>query len=103
MAVVLLSGGLDSATSAAKSMARLTTKAAVEDGSEVTIHTPLMARTKAEIIRTGLALGVDFAATISCSCYDPSPDGDACGECDACQLRRTGFAEAGVPDPTSYR
>lgn len=64
------------------------------------VHAPLLAMTKAEIIRAGLALGVDYAMTHSC--YDPSADGGACGRCDACQLRRKGFAEAGVADPTRY-
>jgi 7-cyano-7-deazaguanine synthase len=81
-------------------LASLATKAGVE-GRGVTIHAPLIAMTKAEIVRTGLALGVDYGATTSC--YDPAEDGGACGRCDACQLRRKGFAEAGVPDPTRYR
>ncbi len=66
----------------------------------VRVHAPLIAMTKAEIIRRGLALGVDYALTHSC--YDPAPDGGACGRCDACLLRRKGFAEAGVADPTRY-
>jgi 7-cyano-7-deazaguanine synthase len=65
-----------------------------------TLHAPLIAMTKAEIIRAGLALGVDYGLTHSC--YDPAADGAACGRCDACILRRKGFAEAGVPDPTRY-
>lgn len=65
-----------------------------------TIHAPLITMTKAEIIRTGLALGVDYAATHSC--YDPASDGGACGRCDACALRKKGFADAGVDDPTRY-
>jgi len=64
------------------------------------VHAPLIAMTKADIIRAGLALGVDYAITHSC--YDPSPDGRACGRCDACALRKKGFADAGVPDPTRY-
>ena len=64
------------------------------------VHAPLIAMTKADIIRAGLALGVDYSLTHSC--YDPSTDGGACGRCDACALRRKGFAEAGVPDPTRY-
>lgn len=64
------------------------------------VHAPLIELTKAEIIRAGLALGVDYGITHSC--YDPGPDGGACGRCDACHLRRKGFAEAGVPDPTRY-
>jgi len=64
------------------------------------VHAPLIAMTKAEIIRAGLALGVDYALTHSC--YDPAADGAACGRCDACALRRKGFADAGVRDPTRY-
>ncbi len=64
------------------------------------VHAPLIALTKAEIIRLGVGLGVDYAVTHSC--YDPSADGAACGRCDACALRRKGFAEAGVADPTRY-
>jgi len=82
-------------------MANLATKAGVEGGLKLTIHTPLIHLTKAEIIAEGAALGVDFALTLSC--YDPTPDGAACGRCDACVLRRKGFAEAGVADPTRYR
>ena len=81
-------------------MANLATKAGVE-GRQLTIHTPLMQQTKGEIIARGMKLGVDYAATISC--YDPDASGTACGECDACQLRLKGFAEAGVPDPVRYR
>jgi 7-cyano-7-deazaguanine synthase len=81
-------------------MARLATKAGVEDEHELQIHAPLIDLTKAEIIRTGVELGVEYAVTISC--YDPSVDGGACGACDACRLRRKGFAEAGVSDPTRY-
>lgn len=77
-------------------LASLATKAGVE-GAEFTIHTPLIQMTKAEIIRRGLKLGVDFAMTTSC--YDPTPTGIACGRCDACLLRLKGFAEAGVVDP----
>jgi len=82
-------------------MADLATKAGVEKRQRFTIHTPLIRMTKAEIVRTGLGLGVDYALTLSC--YDPSPAGEACGRCDACILRRRGFAEAGVADPTRYR
>jgi 7-cyano-7-deazaguanine synthase len=64
------------------------------------IHAPLIAMTKAEIIKTGFALGVDYSLTHSC--YDPSPEGLACGKCDSCLLRLKGFAEAGVPDPLPY-
>jgi 7-cyano-7-deazaguanine synthase len=82
-------------------MANLATKAGVEGRQHTTIHTPLIALTKAEIIRQGMALGVDYGATITC--YDPAPDGAACGRCDACLLRRKGFAEAGLRDPAPYR
>ncbi|MGH9470805.1 MAG: 7-cyano-7-deazaguanine synthase QueC [Terriglobia bacterium] len=75
------------------------TRAGVE-GQRFTIHAPLISMSKAEIIRTGVALGVDYSQTHSC--YDPSPEGLACGECDACRLRRNGFAAAGVDDPTRY-
>jgi len=80
-------------------MANLATKAAVE-GRRLTIHAPLLALTKAEIVRLGMSLGVDYSLTTSC--YDPAPDGEACGRCDACRLRVRGFAEAGVPDPVRY-
>ncbi len=81
-------------------MANLATKAAVE-GRGVSIHAPLIHLRKAEIIRLGLELGVDYAETLSC--YDPSADGAACGACDACQLRRKGFAELGLADPARYQ
>jgi 7-cyano-7-deazaguanine synthase len=81
-------------------MANLATKSAVEQRKRFKIHTPLIHLSKADIIREGVALGVDFALTISC--YDPTPDGRACGHCDSCALRRKGFSEAGVPDPTRY-
>jgi 7-cyano-7-deazaguanine synthase len=81
-------------------MANLATKAAVE-GRRLTIHAPLMQLTKGEIIARGLELGVDYAFTLSC--YDPDASGAACGECDSCQLRLKGFAEAGVRDPVRYR
>ncbi|MGE5546901.1 MAG: 7-cyano-7-deazaguanine synthase QueC [Solirubrobacterales bacterium] len=80
-------------------MANLATKAGVE-GNKLTLHAPLISLTKAEIIRRGLALGVDYALTSSC--YDPTPEGEACGRCDACRLRLKGFAEAGRPDPARY-
>lgn len=83
-----------------ESMANLATKAGVEGTSQFRIHTPLISMTKADIVRTGAALGVDFAATLSC--YDPDDDGRACGECDACLLRQKGFAEAGIADKTNY-
>lgn len=82
-------------------MANLATKAAVEGKTSVAIHTPLMYLSKGEIIRTGLKLGVDYGLTHTC--YDPSPDGLACGRCDSCLLRQKGFAEAGLTDPISYR
>ena len=80
-------------------MANLATRAGVE-GRRLGIHTPLINLTKADIIRRGIALGVDYGLTITC--YDPTPAGLACGRCDACQLRLRGFAEAGVPDPVKY-
>jgi 7-cyano-7-deazaguanine synthase len=81
-------------------MARLATRAGVQKLTEVTIHTPLIKMTKAQIIQTGAKLGVDFSLTHSC--YDPSPKGLACGRCDSCLLRRKGFAEAGIADTTRY-
>jgi 7-cyano-7-deazaguanine synthase len=69
-------------------------------GARYRVHTPLMALDKAGIVRMGQALGVDYGLTHSC--YDPAPDGAACGRCDACRLRRAGFETAGVPDPTRY-
>lgn len=81
-------------------MANLATKAAVE-GQELTIHTPLIHLTKAEIIQKGLGLGVDYSLT--CSCYDPAPDGKPCGSCDSCHLRKKGFAETGISDPLLAR
>lgn len=81
-------------------MANLATKAGVEGRQRLTIHTPLIDLTKAETIRRGVDLGVDYALTSSC--YDPASDGVACGWCDSCLLRKKGFAEAGVPDPTRY-
>jgi 7-cyano-7-deazaguanine synthase len=82
-------------------MADLATRAGVEDGARLSIHTPLLALTKAQIVARGLALGVDYA--ITSTCYDPAPDGAACGRCEACLLRRQGFEEAGVPDPARYQ
>ena len=82
-------------------LANVATRAAVADGRRLRVHTPLIALTKADIIRRGVELGVDYAATITC--YDPGTDGSACGHCDACLLRRQGFVDAGVPDPTRYR
>jgi len=80
-------------------MANLGTKAGSE-GKPFKIHAPLSNMSKAEIILAGVRLGVDYSLTLSC--YDPTPDGLSCGECDSCQLRKKGFAEAGVSDPTLY-
>ncbi|MDX1556416.1 MAG: 7-cyano-7-deazaguanine synthase QueC [Xanthomonadales bacterium] len=82
-----------------QAMARVATKAAVE-GEEVTIHTPLIDLTKAEIIQLGTKLGVNYGLTVSC--YQADADGRACGLCDSCRIRRQGFEDAGVPDPTRY-
>jgi 7-cyano-7-deazaguanine synthase len=80
-------------------MANLATRAGVE-GAALKIHAPLQHLSKAEIIRRGIELGVDYAQTVSC--YQAAPDGRACGRCDACRLRRQGFEQAGVSDPTLY-
>jgi len=82
-------------------MANLATKAGVEGRTRLLIHTPLITLTKAEIVRHAVALGVDLSLTHSC--YDPAPDGLACGECDSCLLRQKGFAETGISDPLRYR
>jgi 7-cyano-7-deazaguanine synthase len=82
-------------------MANLATKAAVEGGVRVEVRAPLMELSKAQIVRLGADLGVDYGLTLTC--YDPDPAGHACGSCDACHLRRRGFAEAGIADPTRYR
>lgn len=82
-------------------LANLATRAAVEGEGRYRIHTPLLHLTKAEIIRTGHALGVNFGLTHSC--YDPSATGLACGHCDSCRLRLKGFAEAGLEDPVAYQ
>ncbi len=82
-------------------LANVATAAAVEGRGAFSLHAPLLRMTKAEIIRTGLALGVDFSLTRSC--YDPSPEGAACGRCDACRLRLKGFHEAGAEDPAPYQ
>ena len=82
-------------------MANLATRAGVEGTAPVRIHAPLIAMSKADIIRLGMALGVDFALTRSC--YDPDPAGRACGHCDACVLRLRGFAAAGLEDPAPYQ
>ncbi len=81
-------------------LANLATREGVE-GRPIHIHAPLIRMTKAEIIRAGMSLGVDYSLTHSC--YDPSPEGLACGVCDSCILRKKGFIEAGVADPTRYR
>jgi 7-cyano-7-deazaguanine synthase len=81
-------------------MANLATKAGVEGHQKLTIHTPLIEMSKAEIIRAGLALGVDYSLTSSC--YDPGPNGTPCGACDSCRLRLKGFHEAGATDPLMY-
>jgi 7-cyano-7-deazaguanine synthase len=82
-------------------MAALATKAAVEGKQKLKVHTPLIRMTKAQIIRKGLELGVDFSLTHSC--YDPTGIGEACGECDSCLLRLKGFQEAGIRDPIRYK
>jgi 7-cyano-7-deazaguanine synthase len=82
------------------SLASVATVAGSEHGVRYHVHAPLLHLTKAEIIRRGAALGVDYAITHSC--YDPADDGAACGRCDACTIRRRGFDDAGVPDPTRY-
>jgi 7-cyano-7-deazaguanine synthase len=81
-------------------MANLATKAGVEGRTAIQIHTPLIKLSKADIVRLGTEVGVDFALTHSC--YDPDPDGRPCGHCDSCLLRRKGFDEAGVRDPLVY-
>jgi 7-cyano-7-deazaguanine synthase len=81
-------------------LARLATRAAVE-GAVCQIHTPLIEWSKAQIIATGIRLGVDYAQTVSC--YQADEEGRGCGRCDACRLRRAGFVAAGVPDPTRYQ
>lgn len=83
-----------------ETMANLATKATVE-GQDLSIHAPLIDMTKAEIVRAGMALGVDYSQTVSC--YQASLDGLACGKCDSCRLRQQGFIEAGVKDPTRYQ
>jgi 7-cyano-7-deazaguanine synthase len=86
--------------SAFETMANLATRTSVE-GTRFHIHTPLMQLTKASIIKHGLELGVDYSKTVSC--YQADESGKACGACEACRLRKQGFKEAGVPDPTRYR
>ena len=84
-----------------EALAAVATRSAVERGRRVAVRAPLIRQSKAEIVRTGVALGLDYGLTHSC--YDPSPAGLACGHCDACVLRRRGFEQAGVPDPTRYQ
>lgn len=84
-----------------QAMADLATAAGVEGKQRLTIHTPLIALTKGQIIQCGMDLGVDYGMTVTC--YDPGSSGEACGHCDACLLRLKGFAEAGVTDPVPYR
>lgn len=83
-----------------ETMANLATRAGVE-GHRLTVHAPLIALSKAEIIRQGTALGVNYGITVSC--YNPNQEGLACGRCDSCRLRAEGFAAAGVADPTRYQ
>lgn len=83
-----------------EAMANLATRGAVEGTTPIRIRTPLLDFTKRQIVELGLSLGVDYAQTLSC--YDPSPEGMACGHCDACQLRLKGFIGAGVADPAPY-
>jgi len=83
-----------------QSLTRVATKAGVE-GRPIEIHTPIMAMSKGEIIRAGTALGVDYSLTVSC--YQADGDGNACGLCDSCRLRKEGFEDAGVADPTRYQ
>jgi 7-cyano-7-deazaguanine synthase len=82
-------------------MANLATKAGVEGGQKLKIHTPLIQMSKAQIIRKGIELEVDYSLTHSC--YDPSASGEACGECDSCLLRLKGFKDAGIKDPVRYK
>ncbi|MFE6623275.1 7-cyano-7-deazaguanine synthase QueC [Streptomyces sp. NPDC057740] len=82
-------------------MANLATRAGVEGTSKITLHSPLIALSKADIVREGLRLGVDYSLTSSC--YDPDEQGRACGKCDTCLLRLKGFAEVGVKDPVRYQ
>jgi 7-cyano-7-deazaguanine synthase len=83
-----------------ETMANLATKAAVE-GQKLAIHAPLIDMTKAQIVRAGLALGVDYSETVSC--YQASLEGEACGKCESCRLRRQGFEQAAIQDPTRYQ
>ena len=81
-------------------MANLATREGVEGSTPIRIRTPLLHLTKREIVELGLSLGVDYSITLSC--YDPAPSGEACGHCDACRLRLKGFADAGIEDPAPY-
>lgn len=81
-------------------LAAVATRAGAESGARFRVHAPLMQMHKKDIIALGLSIGVDYAATTSC--YDPAPDGGACGRCDSCRIRAEGFAAAGTPDPTRY-
>ena len=92
--------GRPACVAAVEALANVATRASTSGGARFTVHAPLIELSKADIIRRGLALGVDYALTHSC--YDPSPDGFACRACDACLLRARGFAEAGGPDPTRH-
>jgi len=83
-----------------EALANVATAAGVEGRARYTVHAPLLQLSKADVIRRGTKLGVPYGMTHSC--YDPGPEGRACGRCDSCRLRRRGFAEAGVPDPTAY-
>jgi 7-cyano-7-deazaguanine synthase len=82
-------------------LADLATRAGVEEDRRITIHTPLIELSKRQIIQQGVALGLDFGITLTC--YDPSPEGAACGRCDACLLRLKGFRESGMEDPARYQ
>lgn len=84
-----------------QTMADLATRAGVEEGRQLTIHAPLISLSKREIIEQGLALGIDYGITLTC--YDPSPEGAACGRCEACLLRVKGFREIGIEDPAPYQ
>jgi 7-cyano-7-deazaguanine synthase len=84
-----------------ETLAALATRAGVEEGRRLTIHTPLIELSKREIIERGLALGLDYS--ITSTCYEPAPDGAACGRCEACLLRLKGFREAGMDDPALYQ
>ena len=97
--IMVVSHGVPSGDEAFERLANLATKAGVE-GRGISIHAPLIDLGKADIVREGMRLGVDFAATVSC--YQADADGRACGACDACRLRTQGFAAAKVADPTRY-